>query len=48
MPTADNDTLYTSTVFDQRYVPTMPDTHDRHDVVDVFSQWPLPQVDPVP
>ena len=41
MPTANNDTLYTSTVLvlDQPYVLTVPDTHDRYYVVDVFSMW---------
>ena len=41
MPTANNDTLYTSTVLelDQPYVLTVPDTHDRYYVIDVFSMW---------
>lgn len=41
MPTANNDTLYTSTVvdLDQPYVLTVPDTHDRYYVIDVFNMW---------
>ncbi|MEJ8858183.1 DUF1254 domain-containing protein [Variovorax robiniae] len=41
MPTANNDTLYTSTVLDldQPYVVSVPDTHDRYYVIDVFNMW---------
>src|SRR5262245_48955023 len=41
MPTANNDTLYTSTVLqlDQPYVLTVPDTHDLYYVIDVFDMW---------
>lgn len=41
MPTANNDTLYTSTVLqlDQPYILTVPDTHDRYYVIDVFNMW---------
>ena len=41
MPTANNDTLYTSTVLnlDQPYILSVPDTHDRYYVIDVFNMW---------
>ncbi len=41
MPTANNDTLYMSAVvkLDEPYVLTVPDTHDRYYVVDVFNMW---------
>lgn len=41
MPTANNDTLYTSTVLelDQPYIVSVPDTHDRYYVIDVFDMW---------
>ena len=41
MPTANNDTYYMSTVLDlsEPYVLTVPDTHDRYYVVDMFNMW---------
>lgn len=41
MPTANNDTLYMSSVvqLDEPYVLTVPDTQDRYYVVDVFNMW---------
>ncbi len=41
MPTANNDTYYMSAVLDltEPYVLTVPDTHDRYYVVDVFNMW---------
>ncbi|WP_223271365.1 DUF1254 domain-containing protein [Buttiauxella sp. B2] len=41
MPTANNDTLYLSAVvkLDEPYILTVPDTHDRYYVVDVFNMW---------
>lgn len=41
MPTANNDTHYMSAVLDltEPYVLTVPDTHDRYYVVDVFNMW---------
>jgi hypothetical protein len=41
MPTANNDTYYLSAVVDltEPYVLTVPDTHDRYYVVDVFNMW---------
>lgn len=41
MPTANNDTLYMSAVvkLDEPYILTVPDTHDRYYVVDVFNMW---------
>ena len=41
MPTANNDTYYMSTVLKltEPYVLTVPDTHDRYYVVDLFSTW---------
>lgn len=41
MPTANNDTLYMSSVIqlDEPYVLTVPDVHDRYYVVDVFNMW---------
>ncbi|HEY2455516.1 MAG TPA: DUF1254 domain-containing protein [Scandinavium sp.] len=39
MPTANNDTLYLSAMvkLDEPYVLTVPDTHDRYYVIDVFN-----------
>lgn len=41
MPTANNDTYYMSAVLDlsEPYVLSVPDTHDRYYVVDVFNMW---------
>lgn len=41
MPTANNDTLYLSSVvqLDEPYVLHVPDTADRYYVVDVFNMW---------
>ncbi|CAM6858633.1 DUF1254 domain-containing protein [Klebsiella michiganensis] len=41
MPTANNDTLYMSSVIqlNEPYVLTVPDLHDRYYVVDVFNMW---------
>ncbi|RWU22861.1 DUF1254 domain-containing protein [Pseudomonas alkylphenolica] len=41
MPTSNNDTLYMSAVVNltEPYVLTVPDTHDRYYVVDVFDMW---------
>lgn len=41
MPTANNDTYYMSAVLDltEPYVLTVPDTHDRYYVIDVFNMW---------
>jgi hypothetical protein len=41
MPTANNDTLYMSAVVNliEPYVLTVPDTHDRYYVVNVFDMW---------
>ena len=41
MPTANNDTLYMSAIvsLDEPYVLSVPDTHDRYYVVDVFNMW---------
>ncbi|WP_442114197.1 DUF1254 domain-containing protein [Pseudomonas sp. NUPR-001] len=41
MPTANNDTYYMSAVVNltEPYVLTVPDTHDRYYVVDVFNMW---------
>ena len=41
MPTANNDTYYMSAVLDltEPYLLTVPDTHDRYYVVDVFNMW---------
>jgi hypothetical protein len=41
MPTANNDTFYMSAVvkLDQPYILSVPDTHDRYYVVDVFNMW---------
>ncbi len=41
MPTANNDTAYMSSVvkLDEPYVFSVPDTHDRYYVVNVFNMW---------
>lgn len=42
MPTANNDTAYLSAVVDlssEPYLLSVPDTHDRYYVVDVFNMW---------
>lgn len=41
MPTANNDTYYMSAVLDltEPYVLSVPDTHDRYYVIDVFNMW---------
>ena len=41
MPTANNDTFYMSAVvnLDQPYILSVPDTHDRYYVVNVFNMW---------
>lgn len=41
MPTANNDTLYMSSVvnLDQPYILTVPEMDDRYYVVDVFNMW---------
>jgi hypothetical protein len=41
MPTANNDTLYMSAIVDltEPYVLSVPDTHDRYYVVDVFNMY---------
>ena len=41
MPTANNDTVYMSAVVDltEPFVLSVPDTHDRYYVVDVFNMW---------
>ncbi len=41
MPTANNDTLYMSSVvkLDEPYIFTVPDTNDRYYVVNVFNMW---------
>lgn len=42
MPTANNDTAYLSSVVDLSHGPfvlSVPDTHDRYYVVDVFDMW---------
>lgn len=41
MPTANNDTLYMSAVvkLDQPWILSVPDTHDRYYVVNVFNMW---------
>ena len=41
MPTANNDTYYMSAVvkLDQPYILSVPDTHDRYYVVNVFNMW---------
>jgi hypothetical protein len=41
MPTANNDTFYTSSVvvLDEPYVLSVPDTADRYYVVNVFNMW---------
>src|SRR5271166_576406 len=41
MPTSNNDTFYMSAIveLDQPYVLSVPDTHDRYYVVDVFDMW---------
>ena len=41
MPTANNDTVYMSAVvrLDEPYILSVPDTHDRYYVVDVFNMW---------
>ncbi len=41
MPTANNDTFYMSAIvkLDEPYILSVPDTHDRYYVVDVFNMW---------
>jgi hypothetical protein len=41
MPTANNDTYYMSAVvkLDQPFILSVPDTHDRYYVVNVFNMW---------
>ena len=41
MPTANNDTYYMSAVvtLDEPYIISVPDTHDRYYVIDVFNMW---------
>jgi hypothetical protein len=41
MPTANNDTFYMSAVvrLDQPYILSVPDTHDRYYVINVFNMW---------
>ncbi|MGY0575591.1 DUF1254 domain-containing protein [Bradyrhizobium sp. RDM12] len=41
MPTANNDTFYMSAVvkLDRPYILSVPDTHDRYYVVNVFNMW---------
>jgi hypothetical protein len=41
MPTANNDTLYMSAVvqLDEPFILSVPDTHDRYYVVNVFNMW---------
>ena len=41
MPTANNDTFYMSAVvkLDEPFVLSVPDTHDRYYVVNVFNMW---------
>ena len=41
MPTANNDTLYMSAIvsLSEPFVLSVPDTHDRYYVVDVFNMW---------
>ena len=41
MPTSNNDTFYMSAIVDltEPYVLSVPDTHDRYYVVDVFNMW---------
>ena len=41
MPTANNDTYYMSAVveLDEPYVLSVPDTHDRYYVINVFNMW---------
>lgn len=41
MPTSNNDTFYMSAIVDltEPYVLSVPDTHDRYYVVDVFDMW---------
>jgi hypothetical protein len=41
MPTANNDTFYMSAVvrLDQPYILSVPDTHDRYYVINVFDMW---------
>ncbi|GAU85996.1 DUF1254 domain-containing protein [Bosea sp. BIWAKO-01] len=41
MPTANNDTYYMSAVvkLDRPYILSVPDTHDRYYVVNVFNMW---------
>jgi len=41
MPTANNDTFYMSAVvvLEQPYIFSVPDTHDRYYVVNVFNMW---------
>jgi len=41
MPTSNNDTFYMSAIvdLDQPYILSVPDTHDRYYVVDVFNMW---------
>lgn len=41
MPTPNNDTAYMSSVvkLDEPYILTVPDTHDRYYVIDVFNMW---------
>lgn len=41
MPTANNDTYYMSAIveLDQPYILSVPDTHDRYYVVNVFNMW---------
>ena len=41
MPTANNDTFYMSAIVDltEPFILSVPDTHDRYYVVDVFNMW---------
>lgn len=41
MPTANNDTFYMSAVvkLDRPYILSVPDTHDRYYVINVFNMW---------
>ena len=41
MPTSNNDTFYMSAIVDltEPFILTVPDTHDRYYVVDVFNMW---------